>query len=82
MNKVLVIHDLYRAERNIVAGKKQIAEQIEFIAWLGWFNVDTAGARGLLREFERALAKHMSERELLRAQLSQWDGVTGQGVPA
>jgi len=70
MRRVLVLDHLDRAERHVVAGKRQITEQIEFIAWLGWFGRDATGARTLLREFERGLAKHIADRERLRAQLT------------
>ena len=53
MRRALVLDDLDRAERQVVAGKKQITEQIEFIAWLAWFDRDATGAKALLRDFER-----------------------------
>ena len=70
MRRALVLDDLDRAERQVVAGKKQITEQIEFIAWLAWFGRDATGAKALLRDFERGLARHIADRERLHAQLS------------
>ena len=70
MRRVLVLDQLERAERQVVAGKKQITDQVEFIAWLGWFGRDATGARTLLRQFERGLAKHIADRERLLAQLT------------
>ena len=72
MHRALAIdhaNRLDRAERHIKAAKKQITEQIEFIAWLNWFGRDTAGARDLLRDFERSLARHTAERVQLHAEL-------------
>lgn len=76
MHRALVFDHLERAERHIVAGRKQIADQIEFIAWLTWFRSDTMGAKALLREFERDLARHIADRERLRAQLAHLDRIT------
>ena len=70
MRRALVLDDLDRAERQVVAGKKQITEQIEFIAWLAWFGRDATGAKALLRDFERGLARHIADRERLHAQLT------------
>ena len=70
MRRALVLDDLDRAERQVVAGKKQITEQIEFIAWLAWFDRDATGAKALLRDFERGLARHIADRERLHAQLT------------
>ena len=58
----------------MVASKRKITEQITFIAWLTWFGNDATGAKGLLREFERGLARHMAELQRLRAQLAVLDG--------
>jgi hypothetical protein len=70
MRRALVLDDLDRAERQVVTGKKQITEQIEFIAWLAWFGRDATGAKALLRDFERGLARHIADRERLHAQLT------------
>ena len=70
MRRALVLDDLDRAERQVVAGKKQITEQIEFIAWLAWFGRDATGAKALLRQFEGGLARHIADRERLHAQLT------------
>ena len=93
MRRALVLDDLDRAERQVVAGKKQITEQIEFIAWLAWFGRDATGAKALLRDFERGLARHIADRERLHAQLSYLNEIEAsrerqkrhspvQGVPA
>ena len=70
MDRYLILEDLDRAERRIALARKKITEQIEFIAWLNWFRKDTSGATALLREFERGLAAHATDRERLRAQLA------------
>ena len=70
MDRDLILERLARAERQIASARKKIAEQIEFIAWLNWFRKDTSGATALLRDFERALAAHATDRERLRAQLA------------
>jgi hypothetical protein len=68
------VHDhLARAERRVVEGKRQITEQIEFIAWLGWFGNDATGAKALLRDFERGLARHIGELQRLRMELAVLD---------
>jgi hypothetical protein len=58
----------------VVAGKRQIAEQVESIAWLTWFGDDATGEKALLRDFERGLAGHVAELQQLRAQLAALDG--------
>jgi len=75
MHRALVFHHLERVERHIVAGRKQITDQIEFIAWLSWFRSDTTGAKALLREFERDFAGHIADRQRLRVQLAHLDGI-------
>ena len=70
MDRDLILEHLARAERHIASAQKKITEQIECIAWLKWFRKDTCGATALLRDFERALAVHTTDRELLRAQLA------------
>jgi hypothetical protein len=75
MHRALAIdhaNRLDRAERHIEAVKKKLTEQIEFIAWLNWFGHDTAGARDLLRDFERSLARHVAERMRLHAELPRF----------
>jgi hypothetical protein len=68
-----LLNYLDRAERRIVSGRKKIIEQIVFIAWLNWLRKDATGAKTLLREFERGLAAHITDRERLRAQLACLD---------
>ena len=46
-----------------------------FIEWLNWLRKDATGAKALLREFERGLAAHITDRERLRAQLAYLDPV-------
>jgi len=70
MHPDLLLHHLDRAERHIASGRKKITEQITFIAWLAWLRKDATGAKALLREFERRLAAHITDRERLRAQLA------------
>src|SRR5688572_17875314 len=70
MDRGLILEHLHRAERHIASARKKITEQIEFIAWLNWFRKDATGAKGLLRDFERRLAAHATDRERLRAQLA------------
>jgi hypothetical protein len=70
MRRALVLDHLDRAEREVLAAQRQISEQIEFIAWMGWFGRDATGAKTLLREFEGRLARQIAERERLRAQLT------------
>ena len=70
MQRALICDRLDRAERHVVAGRKRITEQLEFIAWLAWFGNDATGAKPLLREFEGGLAKHMADQERLRTQLA------------
>ena len=93
MQRALICDHLDRAERHVVAGRKRITEQLEFIAWLAWFGNDATGAKALLREFERGLAKHIVDRERLRTQLALLNGtnasrewqasykLSGQGLP-
>ena len=93
MQRALICDHLDRAERHVVAGRKRITEQLEFIAWLAWFGNDATGAKALLREFERGLAKHIVDRERLRTQLALVNGtsasrawqasykLSGQGLP-
>ena len=69
MHPDLLLNHLDRAERQIVSGRKKIIEQIGFIAWLAWLRKDATGAKALLREFERGLAAHITDRERLGAQL-------------
>ena len=70
MDRYLILENLDRAERHIAAARRKITEQIEFIAWLNWFRKDTSGATALLREFERGLAIHATDRDRFRAQLA------------
>jgi hypothetical protein len=70
MDRYLIQEQLATTERHIASARKKIAEQIEFIAWLKWFRKDTSGATALLRDFERALAVHASDRQRLGAQLA------------
>jgi hypothetical protein len=70
MHPDLLLSHLDRAERHIVSGRKKIIEQIVFIAWLAWLRKDATGAKALLREFERGLAAHITDRERFRAQLA------------
>jgi len=63
-----------RAESQVVAAKRRVAVQIDAIAWLWWFGDDAVEAKALLRKFEIALAKHLSERERLRAQFALLNG--------
>ena len=56
-----------------MALRKQLTDQIEFIAWLKWFHKDAVGAMALLREFERELAGRMADRERLSTQLAHLD---------
>ena len=70
MDRHLILEHLDRAERHIACARKKITEQIEFIAWLKWFRKDTMGATALLREFERGLAAHATDRARLQAQLA------------
>jgi hypothetical protein len=74
MQRALICDQLDRAERHVVDSRKRISEQLEFIAWLTWFGHDTTGAKALLREFERGLAKHIADGERLRTQLTILDG--------
>jgi hypothetical protein len=76
MQRALLCDHLDRAERHVVGARKHITEQIEFIAWLAWFGNDATGAKALLREFERGLAKHIADRERLRTQLALLNGTS------
>ena len=73
MRPDLLLDHLDEAERHIASDRKQIIEQIEFIAWLSWLRADATGAKALLREFEMRLAAHITDRERLRAQLAYLD---------
>ena len=73
MDRYLILDNLDRADRHIAAARKKITEQIEFIAWLSWLRKDATGATALLREFERGLAIHATDRDRLRAQLAYLD---------
>lgn len=74
MHRASLLADLQRAESQVVAAKKRVAVQIEAIAWLCWFGGDAVEAKALLRKFEIALAKHLSDRERFRTQLALLDG--------
>ena len=76
MHPDLLLNHLDRAERHIVSGRKKILEQIVLIAWLAWLRKDATGAKALLREFERGLAAHITDRERLRVQLACLDPAT------
>ena len=76
MHPDLLLNHLDRAERHIVSGRKKILEQIVFVAWLAWLRKDATGAKALLREFERGLAAHITDRERLGAQLACVDPAT------
>ena len=75
-----------RAEIQILVAKKRVTDQIQVIARLCWFGGDTREAKALLRQFEIALAKHLSERERLRMQLALLEARSysyrGPGQPA
>jgi len=81
MQRASLLADLQRAESQVVAAKKRVAVQIDAIAWLSWFGDDAveAEAKALLRKFEIALAKHLSERERLRMQLALLEGTDATG---
>jgi hypothetical protein len=83
MQRASLLADLQRAESQVVAAKKRVAVQIDAIAWLSWFGDDSveAEAKALLRKFEIALAKHLSERERLRMQLALLEGTDATGSP-
>jgi hypothetical protein len=70
MRRDWVREQLAQAERRAADCRRQIAEQIEFIAWLAWFGNDAMGAKALLRDFERSLARHTSDLQRLRAHLA------------
>src|SRR5687767_13487205 len=74
MQRASLLADLQRAESQVVAAKRRVAVQIDAIAWLWWFGDDAVEAKALLRKFEIALAKHLSERERLRAQFALLNG--------
>jgi hypothetical protein len=81
MQRASLLADLQRAESQVVAAKKRVAVQIDAIAWLSWFGDDAVEAKALLRKFEIALAKHLSERERLRMQLALLEGTDATGSP-
>ena len=81
MQRASLLADLQRAESQVVAAKKRVAAQIDAIAWLSWFGDDAVEAKALLRKFEIALAKHLSERERLRMQLALLEGTDATGSP-
>ena len=74
MQRASLLADLQRAEIQILVAKKRVTVQIEAIARLCWFGDDALEAKALLRQFEIALAKHLSERERLRMQLALLEG--------
>jgi len=78
MDRDLILEHLAGAERRIASARKEITEQIEFIAWLKWLHKDATGAIALLRDFEMRLAIHATDRERLRAQLA-YLGPTASG---
>jgi hypothetical protein len=80
MQRASLLADLQRAESQVVAAKKRVTVQIEAIAWLCWFGCDAVEAKALLRKFEIALAKHLSDRERLRTQLALLDGTEARAV--
>ena len=69
----LVLDHLERVETQIRSSKKKITEQLEFIAWLEWYGSDTMGAKGLLRGFERSLARQIADQARLRVELELFD---------
>jgi hypothetical protein len=81
MQRASLLADLQRAESEIVAAKKRVTVQIEAIAWLCWFGDDAVEAKALLRKFETALAKHLSDRERSRTQLALLDGTEPRAMP-
>jgi hypothetical protein len=81
MQRASLLTDWQRAESQLVAAKKRVAVQIDAIAWLCWFGDDAVEAKALLRKFEIALAKHLSEREGLRMQLSLLEGTEAKANP-
>jgi len=70
----MVMDHLAKVETQIRASKKKITDQLEFIAWLAWLGKDAAGAKSLLRGFERALARQIADKERLFAELVLLDG--------
>lgn len=81
MLRASLLADLQRTESQILVAKKRVTVQIEVIAWLCWFGDDALEAKALLRQFEIALAKHLSQRERLRMQLALLDGTEASAMP-
>lgn len=81
MQPASLLADWERAESQVASAKKRVSDQIEAIAWLSWFGDDAVEAKALLREFEMALAKHLSERERLRMQLALLQGTEARANP-
>src|SRR5687767_3577675 len=81
MQPASLLADWERAESQVVSAKKRVSDQIEAIAWLSWFGDDAVEAKALLRKFEMALAKHLSDREQLRMQLALSQGTEARAYP-
>jgi hypothetical protein len=81
MQPASLLADWERAESQVVSAKKRVSDQIEAIAWLSWFGDDAVEAKALLRKFEIALAKHLSDREQLRMQLALSQGTDARANP-
>ena len=75
MAEVLDEHaELAKADADIAAGERRVAEQIELIEWLAKHHHDTAMAEQLLRVFEQTLDAWREHRQLILGAIARQEG--------
>ena len=65
---------LAKADIDIAAGEKRVAEQIALIAWMARKGQDTAEAEKLLRTLERTLETWRDHRRLILEAIARQEG--------